>query len=108
MNSQQIFPEPHRFKEMFRNRKITLWMLRNLTGVVESQLSRYFNGIDPMPAHLDNSLNRLLFALDGKSNEWERIQEIAQEAVRRMGDMEKNDEALMHEKIEQKSKEGES
>ena len=105
MNRQQRFLEPHPLKEMFRSKKITLWKLRKLTGVAESQLSRYFNRIDRMPSHFENSLYKLFFTLEGRPGEWEEIQEIARKAVRKM---EEDEEALLREKYECKSKEEKS
>ena len=50
----------HPFKKPFRRGKIRLWELRNYTGVSESKLSRYLNGIDPMPGWLERELGILL------------------------------------------------
>jgi hypothetical protein len=60
-------------KEKFRKRKIPLWHLRNYTGIPESKLSRFFNGIDPMPAYLEEQLYELLFILDGGDSEKWRV-----------------------------------
>lgn len=51
---------PHPLKEELRRSKIRLWMLRNMTGISESQLSRYLNGIDVMPSWLGDKLCFLL------------------------------------------------
>lgn len=107
-NRQQRFPQPHPLKEEFRKRKITLWMIRNMTDVVESQLSRYFNGIDQMPKHLEDSLYKLYFTLDGRPNEWERIQKISSEALRTMEKTEEDKEALLRKNVDCKSKEEQS
>lgn len=47
-------------KEELRRRKIRLWMIRNLTNVPESKLSRYINGIDPMPRWVEQLLWKLI------------------------------------------------
>jgi hypothetical protein len=64
-NKQSRFPHPHPLKERFKRRKITLWMLRDAVDISESQLSRYFNNIDPMPWDLEKSLYRIVRALEG-------------------------------------------
>lgn len=56
-----IKPEPHPYKEMLKKRKIRLWMIRKFCDVPESQLSRYLNGIDPMPPRLDDLIGSLLY-----------------------------------------------
>ncbi len=51
---------PHPLKEELRQRKIRLWMVRDLSQIAESQLSRYLNGIDPMPRWLEQLLWQLV------------------------------------------------
>ena len=58
------FPNQHYLKAEFRKRKIRLWQLRDLTGVSECRLSRYLNGIDPMPAELEQQLWKILESLN--------------------------------------------
>ncbi len=53
MNMQTI---PHPLKEELRQRKIRLWMISKKYNVPESKLSRYLNGIDPMPLWLEQLL----------------------------------------------------
>ena len=54
------FPLEHPFKERFRRLGVKQWELRNYTGVSESKLSRYLNGIDPMPEALERTLSEFL------------------------------------------------
>lgn len=42
----------HPLKALLKEKKIRLWMLQKRTGVPERRLSRYLNGIDPMPEQL--------------------------------------------------------
>jgi hypothetical protein len=105
MNRQQNLPEPHPLKEMFRSRKITLWMIRNITGIVEPQLSRYFNRIDPIPSQLENNLYKLFYTMDNRPDVYEELHEISLRATRKM---QEDNEALVRKGIEQKSKEEQS
>ena len=77
---RSLCPEPHWLKEVFRSEKIPLWKLRNCTGVPESRLSRYLNGIDPMPQDLHGDLLKLSFALSGKLDEYEIIHNLTVKA----------------------------
>jgi hypothetical protein len=54
-------PEPHPLKAALRKRKIRLWMIRKFCDVPESQLSRYLNGIEPMPPRLEGLIGDLLY-----------------------------------------------
>ncbi|MBP9013922.1 MAG: hypothetical protein KBG22_09975 [Smithella sp.] len=56
-----VKPEPHPFKKELRRRKITLWMLRRICHIPESQLSRYLNGIDEMPNSIESMLKAVLY-----------------------------------------------
>ncbi len=60
MSSKFYFPRQHPLKTEIRWRKLKLWHLRNLTGVSESKLSRYLNGVDQMPLWLEERLIRIL------------------------------------------------
>jgi hypothetical protein len=64
MNSTFYFPKKHPLKKEIRYRRLKLWQLRNLTGVSESKLSRYLNGVDPMPFQLEQRLERILRLLN--------------------------------------------
>ncbi len=55
---------PHPLKEELRRRKIKLWTLRNITHIPESKLSRYLNGIDPMPGKLEQLLSVTIKMID--------------------------------------------
>jgi len=52
---------PHPLKSLIL-KSYRLWQLRKLLGgrPSEGQLSRFLNGIDPMPAELEASLKKLL------------------------------------------------
>ena len=60
MSPKFYFPRQHPLKKEIRRRKLKLWHLRNLTGVSESKLSRYLNGIDPMPVKLEQRIERII------------------------------------------------
>ncbi len=58
------FPNQHPLKKEIRERRIKLWHLRNLTGVSESKLSRYLNGVEVMPPRLVERIERFLKIID--------------------------------------------
>ena len=57
-------PKEHPLKKEKEERKIKLWQLRDVTGVSESKLSRYLNGIEPMPESLEKRIQRFLKLFD--------------------------------------------
>ena len=60
MCSDFYFPNQHPLKDEIRQRRIKLWQLRNLTGISESKLSRYLNGVERMPVVVEQRLRRIL------------------------------------------------
>jgi len=60
MRRKLHFPNQHPLKKEIRERQIRLWQLRDHTGASEPKLSRYLNGIDPMPEDLERRIKELL------------------------------------------------
>lgn len=62
------FPNQHPLKRIFRRRRIKLWQLRDWTGVSESYLSRYLNGVEPMPGNVERRLENIAKLFEMKTN----------------------------------------
>lgn len=73
----------HPFKQRLRNEKIRLWQIRHCTGVPESSLSRYLNGIDPMPELLEKQIQDIL---NGSHETFEEKKNRVFEELTRLGD----------------------
>lgn len=67
---------PHPLKAELRRRKITLWMIRDLTKLPEPQLSRYLNRIDPMPQWLEDFLWLIVRAKPVEPNAMEKLKSL--------------------------------
>jgi hypothetical protein len=63
------FPFEHPFKRVFREFGVRLWQLRNCTGVSESKLGRYLNGVDAMPLSVEKDLRCLVESLTKRQEE---------------------------------------
>jgi len=63
MRSKYNFPNQHPLKDEIRQRRIKLWQLRDLTGISESKMSRYLNGVEPMPERVERLIIRCIKVL---------------------------------------------
>ena len=60
MSMRRKFINEHPLKQWVRALGLKLWELRDMTGISESKLSRYLNGVDQMPYLLEERLSVLL------------------------------------------------
>lgn len=65
MKTKPGYPKPHPYKERLKQKGITLWMLRDMTGISEPQMSRYLNNIDSMPFIVQRKIFQFLETLNG-------------------------------------------